>query len=767
MQNETLDHKTPAANDGHLSIEATQEANPMRKIIMIVGLAILVFLGVTTLSVQKSFRSSDQLTSIKDLYFPVLQKIEANIVRLDKMEELFMRAVMIGETDPLDEAEGFYQQADKALVEVGEIYPERKADVERLRKEFKDYNTLASTTAKAFLDKAAVDMPTQTKKMGKALADLRKSTQQFRDSSYENFVSTLGDSQQTVKVNLYMGMALGVMNLAFMAVLVFFIRNNLQMMGVIAEQNASLERRVAERTAQLRQKTNDIQAMLENMPQGVMTVMPGGVIHPEYSAYMETIFETRDIAGANVMELVFTQTNLGSNDLSQVDAAVGSCIGEDMMNYEFNSHLLVTEFEKTMPNGAVKSLELSWSPIADDNDVVEKLMLCVRDVTELKRLASEAGAQKRELEIIGEILAVTQEKFQEFIEGARKFVEENEQLIRQAPGKDADTIGLLFRNMHTIKGNARTYGLQHMTNTVHETEQAYDELRKDPEKAWDAEALLAQLAQVGALVEEYHTINDHKLGRKGPGRRGSVERFLMVEKDQVSQALELLREAHRADAQDVRATLEKVSHTLQLIGTEKVEHVLAGIVESLPSLARELGKEPPKVAIQDHGIMVRNQVTGLLKNVFTHLLRNSMDHGLETAEARVAAGKAAVGQISLEMAVQDGRMQMRLHDDGRGLAVAKIRAKAIENGVLDPSSDASSEEVANLIFASGFSTAEQVTEVSGRGVGMDAVRGFLQREGGDVVIRFRGGQDGDEWRPFELLISLPDKHAATVQPLAA
>lgn len=769
MHTDTLDNKTPAANDGHADAQAgaSQESNPMRKIIMIVGVAILVFLGVTTLSVQKSFRSSDQLTSIKDLYFPVLQKIEANIVRLDKMEELFMRSVMIGETDPLDEAEGFYQQADKALVEVAELYPERKADVERLRKEFKDYNTLASSTAKAFLDKADIDMPTQTKKMGASLADLRKSTQQFRDSSYDNFVSTLADSQETVKVNLYMGMALGVMNLAFMAVLVFFIRNNLQMMAVIAEQNASLERRVAERTAQLRQKTNDIQAMLENMPQGVMTVMPGGVIHPEYSAYMEAIFETKDIAGANVMELVFSQTSLGSNDLSQVDAAVGSCIGEDMMNYEFNSHLLVTEFEKTMPNGAVKSLELSWSPIADESDTVEKLMLCVRDVTELKRLASEAGAQKRELEIIGEILAVTQEKFQEFIEGSRKFVEENEQLIRHAQGKDADTIGLLFRNMHTIKGNARTYGLQHMTNTVHETEQAYDELRKDPEKEWDAQALLTQLAQVGALVEEYHKINDHKLGRKGPGRRGSVERFLMVEKDQVSHALELLRKAHQADAQEVRATLEKVSHTLQLIGTEKVEHVLAGIVESLPSLARELGKEPPKVAIQDHGIMVRNQVTGLLKNVFTHLLRNSMDHGLETAEVRVAAGKAPVGQISLELAVQDGKMQLRLHDDGRGLAVAKIRAKAIENGVLDPSSDASSEAVANLIFASGFSTAEQVTEVSGRGVGMDAVRGFLQREGGDVVIRFRGGQDGDEWRPFELLISLPDKHAAIAQPLAA
>jgi chemotaxis protein histidine kinase CheA len=144
-----------------------------------------------------------------------------------------------------------------------------------------------------------------------------------------------------------------------------------------------------------------------------------------------------------------------------------------------------------------------------------------------------------------------------------------------------------------------------------------------------------------------------------------------------------------------------------------------------------------------------------------------MDHGLETAEARQAAGKDPVGHIQLEMSVQDGRLLMRLHDDGRGLAVAKIRGKAIDNGVLDAAATPSDEEVANLIFASGFSTAGKVTEVSGRGVGMDAVKGFLQKEGGDVVIRFRGGQEGDGWRPFELQISLPDKHAAVVQPLAA
>lgn len=754
MQGTNGSSESPAASGRPAS--GGGDANPMRKIIIMVGVAILVFLGVTTFSVQKSVQSSGQLSAIKDLYFPVLQKIESNMVRLDKMEELFMRSVMLGDNDPLDEELGFYQQGDKDFAEMAQIYPAEAKEIERLRSEFKQYQDMAHTTAVALNNK---DTNIDAQKMNKLLGELRVSIKKFREASYGNFVQTLADSQSTVKLNLYMGIALGLMNLCFMGVLVFFIRNNVNMMAVIAEQNATLELRVAERTSQLRQKTNDIQAMLENMPQGVLTVLPGGVIHPEYSAYMETIFGTKEIAGKTLMDLVFTNTSLGSDALSTVEVAVGSVIGEDSMNYEFNSHLLVTEFDKTMPDGEVKSLELSWSPITDDNDTVEKLMLCVRDVTELKRLASEAGAQKRELEIIGEILGVSQEKFGEFIDSAKKFVAENKEILQKTPQKDMDAVGLLFRNMHTIKGNARTYGLLNMTNTVHETEQVYDELRKDPEKVWEQESMLAQLAEVDALLDEYHKINDVKLGRKGPGRRGSVEKFLMVEKDQVARALELIKAAKAADAQAMANALHEVDQTLSLIGTEKIDHVLAGILESMPSLAKELGKEPPKISIEDHGIVVRTQIVGLLKNVFTHVFRNSMDHGLETADVREAAGKSAAGHIRLNLSIKDGRLQFKLGDDGRGLAVAKIRQKAIDNGLIPADGNTPPEEIAQLIFASGFSTAEKVTEVSGRGVGMDAVKGFLQREGGDVAIHFTDNTVAD-MRPFELVITLPEKFAA-------
>jgi two-component system chemotaxis sensor kinase CheA len=462
------------------------------------------------------------------------------------------------------------------------------------------------------------------------------------------------------------------------------------------------------------------------------------------------------------MELVFNDTNLGSDILSQVEVAADACIGEDKMNFEFNTHLMVTEFDKKMAGGRVKSLELSWSPICDEKESIEKIMLCVRDVTELKQLAAEASKQKRELEIIGEILSVNQEKFHEFIDNSRQFIRENESIIKQANAKELETVSLLFRNMHTIKGNSRTYGLLNLTNMIHETEQGYDELRKNPDAQWKPDTLLTQLQEASALIEEYAKINDVKLGRKGPGRRGRVEKFLLVEKVQISQSLKMLDAVDKTNISALRNAVRDVGNTLKLIGTERIRDVLAGILESMPSLAKELGKEPPAISIEDHGIAIRSQGSGLIKNVFMHIFRNSIDHGLEKAAARVAQGKTPVGNIRLEVSADKGQLLFKMHDDGRGLPLSLIRQRAIENKLMAEGEQCSAEELAQFILLPGFSTAEVVTEVSGRGVGMDAVKAFLKNEGGKLEIRFLDANATADFRPFEVVISLPEKFAMQV-----
>lgn len=522
--------------------------------------------------------------------------------------------------------------------------------------------------------------------------------------------------------------------------------------------NGMIEK-IQQASAQLRQKTADMQAMLQNIPQGILTVVDGNKVHPEYSAFLETVFETQDVAGRDLMELVFADTNLGADTLSQIEAIGGACIGEDVMNFTFNEHLMVGEVEKKMADGRVKILDLSWSPITDDADTVIRLMLCVRDVTELRKLAAEANEQKRELEMIGEILAISAAKFQEFIATSRRFIDENEQIVRQNPEATAFAIAKLFRNMHTIKGNGRTYGMLHLANIVHAAEQHYDDLRHPETGAvWDQEYLLNELVAVRETIERYARINEVTLGRQGAVQSGATEHHtLTIDRKHIQESLHRLETVNTSNLHELVAVRDAVRKTLRLLGTESIADTLAGITDSLPALAEDLGKAVPVVAIEDNGYVLHTHASPMLKNVFMHLIRNAMDHGLEAAEERVAKGKPQSGLITLEVGVMDGMAHMALSDDGRGLALARIRQTAREKNLIAADVMPTDAELARLIMQPGFSTRSEVTDVSGRGVGMDAVLDFVTREQGQIDIRFTDKAEGADFRSFQVIVMLPER----------
>lgn len=527
--------------------------------------------------------------------------------------------------------------------------------------------------------------------------------------------------------------------------------------------NQMLEK-IEESSKLLRQKTNDIQTILRNVPQGILTVGTDQRIHHEYSAHLEVILESTAISGRNVTDLLFEGSSLGTDARAQVEAAVAACLGEDIMNFDFNEHLLVGELEKAYLGGRKKILDVNWSPIVDGETIVS-LLLCVRDVTELRKLAAEANDQKRELTMIGEILSVSQEKFFDFTSNATKLLDENERLIHGHPLQDAEIINHLYRNMHTVKGNARTFGLKQLTNVAHETERSYDELRKKyPDIVWDQGSLLSELGMVRDALSQYVRISEVSLGRRGPGRRGNIERFLLVDRSQIDESLHRLEQVNTANLHELLAARDAVRHVLRLLGTEPIGEILSGAVASLPSLAAELGKLPPIVEIDDHGLVVKNQASSTLKNAFVHLVRNSIDHGIETPEERRALGKPQAGSIRMELDIVGPMLEIRFHDDGFGLPLTHLRRKAVEVGLLPFGTQISDEEVANLIFRPGVSTAERVTEVSGRGVGMDAVLNFVKREGGKVELRFRDANVGADYRAFETVVSLPASYAVDAHP---
>lgn len=169
-----------------------------------------------------------------------------------------------------------------------------------------------------------------------------------------------------------------------------------------------------------------------------------------------------------------------------------------------------------------------------------------------------------------------------------------------------------------------------------------------------------------------------------------------------------------------------------------MEYVFSRFPRLVRDLASKLGKEIELTLLGSSTELDKSLIERII-DPLTHLVRNSLDHGIETPEKRLAAGKVTTGNLTLSAEHQGGNICIEVSDDGAGLNRERILAKALSSG-LPVSENMSDEEVGMLIFAPGFSTAEQVTDVSGRGVGMDVVKRNIQEMGGHVEIASKQGK---------------------------
>jgi len=182
---------------------------------------------------------------------------------------------------------------------------------------------------------------------------------------------------------------------------------------------------------------------------------------------------------------------------------------------------------------------------------------------------------------------------------------------------------------------------------------------------------------------------------------------------------------------------------------------ISTIFDSYPryvyQLSEELGKKV-QLTIEGKENEIDKNIIESLSDVFLHMVRNAVDHGLETPEERLMAGKSEIGNLSILCSRESGSIKIVISDDGRGIDLEKIRQKAIREGYVAESSAAnlSKEDLTNLIFQSGFSTSGDVSNVSGRGVGMDVVRDTVEALKGSIIIdSYRG-----EGTSFTLIVPL-------------
>jgi two-component system, chemotaxis family, sensor kinase CheA len=307
-----------------------------------------------------------------------------------------------------------------------------------------------------------------------------------------------------------------------------------------------------------------------------------------------------------------------------------------------------------------------------------------------------------------------------------------EKLQREPPGDDADLIGQLNR----AAARAQETNLPCQDDGSAACERASDEVA--PESG-DGAAL-------------------HNFAESGEGGGSVASQSIRVSIDTLDQLMtmvselvltrnQLLEVLRRHDDSEFNVPLQRLSSVTTQVQQEVMKtrmQPIGNAWQKLPRIVRDLSADLGKdIGLEMAGADTEldRQVLDLVKDPLTHLVRNSADHGIENPDQRSAAGKPRRGIIRLTASRQGGYVVIEIVDDGRGLDTARIKAKALEAGLISESeiSAKSQAEINNLIFAPGFSTALEVTSISGRGVGMDIVHSNIEQIGGTVDVKSSPG----------------------------
>jgi len=365
-----------------------------------------------------------------------------------------------------------------------------------------------------------------------------------------------------------------------------------------------------------------------------------------------------------------------------------------------------------------------------------------------------------------------------------------------------DAIDTVFRMAHSIKGMAASLEYAPIETLAHAIEDRMQEVRglghipdgdvlsllfrglaaletmleavvaeRAPEPAEDA--LLAELSQPAQASAAQGPAKPKRSRASGPGepangavgpevatprppptvrvRTETLDRFLSTVGEVILNASQVRTRAAAQGPSQSSALgegldrMDRVVGELQRSALELRTTRLLRIVEPLPRAARELAKRAGKqveVEIEGAELEVDRSILDRLSDPLVHLIRNAVDHGIESPQARRAAGKPEVGRIAIEAQREKDDIRISVSDDGAGIDLAGVLARAVEAGVLhaDLAEDLPPDAVAALVFEPGLSTARQVSEISGRGVGMDAVRATIESLGGGVELRSEPGR---------------------------
>ncbi len=321
---------------------------------------------------------------------------------------------------------------------------------------------------------------------------------------------------------------------------------------------------------------------------------------------------------------------------------------------------------------------------------------------------------------------------------------------------DKATLEELDRNLHTLKGNSSLMGFKNFSELAHIVEDVVREIKAGKRKVSSnvVNLLLKASDEMRNFLDNVKRGKEKKIDLKGFKKLiSNLESFKPVDVTafqyrtketirvasskldellNVSSELKAVISSFKMDIM-LKNQLNKVSDELQQMIIDLRLIPLDDVFSNYPRMIRELAlNENKKInfVMETNGVKLDRGIVEAINSPMVHLLRNAVDHGIESPDTRIKKGKNPVGRIEVKVVKDKESAVITVSDDGRGIDFRKISEKANEEGI----ENLKKEELLELIFKPGFSTSDKVTEISGRGIGMNVVRENLRRIGGSIDV---------------------------------
>jgi two-component system, chemotaxis family, sensor kinase CheA len=454
---------------------------------------------------------------------------------------------------------------------------------------------------------------------------------------------------------------------------------------------AELEQRVVERTVELAQRNQAMRLVLDAVQEGLVGVDKNGWMSSERSALLHRWFgpvtgrlqfadyvRSHDPGFAAWFELQLDQLRDGF-------LPIEVCVDQMPPRLRVGERTLLVSYEPILDNGAFDSL----------------LVILVDITARIERERSEA--EQRDLIRALEHIGRDRTGFLNFFHSAQRMVAE---LV-----SPSTTAAATSRLLHTLKGNAGQFGILTLADLCHVLE---EHLREGGEfTAQDRETL--HVAWLGLADRIGDVVGDHS------------HRHLAVERSDYNELVQLVNR---------RRKHESILSAISAWELDPVQARLDRLADGARALADRLGKPGLQVVCSGNGLRASNAEWAPLWAACVHLIRNAVDHGIESPAARAAAGKSEAGHLALSAAREADELVIRIGDDGRGIDWGAVGRKAAE---LNLPFESEAERVAAL-FHDRVSSRAEVTDVSGRGIGLAAVHEEVKRLGGALAVNSRIGQ---------------------------